>query len=427
MWKTIDDLAPQLAEFEHLVKAGEHDEACRVLDQIGPALHLWGYYDRLAKMRLQLVGKIGAPRADCENLRYLGTIYRALGLIDRSVEFYSRALLLARTLGQSGLIADMVRGLGLAESKLGHHPKAIEYFREALDLARAQELTGDIEAKSRIGALFGHLGTAYHRIGKTDLALQFYAESLAIAQETGDRRREGTRLNSLGNFYRQEGDLDKALDYYNKSMQVAEELGHERGRGNSSESIGFIHMLQRRWEEAKEDYLQALTIARKIGHRRGESHRLIMLSKVSLGLGMVPEALCYCQEAMRLGMAENNHLALLVLGTCHLSSGDKASGDTFAQAQMECQSLIRHSPDAYMFHYNLGTAYVGEAAYMRVSGNHDLAQSALSKAIQQYERGMAILSATGVLQHVLLDLELIQNASGEGLEPVFGLLNADVR
>ena len=58
-WQTIDDLGPQLAEFEHQVRAGEYDEACRVLDLIdNNHLFLWGYYDRLVTMRERLLGQL---------------------------------------------------------------------------------------------------------------------------------------------------------------------------------------------------------------------------------------------------------------------------------------------------------------------------------------------------------------------------------
>jgi len=61
-WKTIDDLAPQLVEFEHRVRAGDYDGACWVLEPIDfDCLRLWGYYARLVELREKLLGRLTDP------------------------------------------------------------------------------------------------------------------------------------------------------------------------------------------------------------------------------------------------------------------------------------------------------------------------------------------------------------------------------
>jgi tetratricopeptide (TPR) repeat protein len=420
-WRTIDDLVPYLAEFEHWTQAAEYDEACRVVDQIGAVLHLWGHYERIVQMRMQLASRIQDQSLSCGNLRYLGTTYRSLGLIEKSVEFYELALEVARLSGETEVIADALSGLGLAQRHLGHHQRAIEYFREALELAQATQ------NEARIGSLLGHLGTVYYGQGKTEQAHQLYEESLAIARQSGSRNREVKRLNSLGNIVRQHGDLDKALEYYNKALQLAEELGHERGRGNNLDSIAGVYLVQRRWESARATYLLALEIARNVGQRRAESHRLIMLGKVALGVGQVSMATQFCNEALQLAMAENDHVALLVLGICYLHARDSRCRATFDQAIAECQELQKHSPDTHWFRYNLATACVGKASDLEIAGKDNLAQQALSEAMEHYTRALNISSAKGVLQHVLLDLELIQAAGAKGLKPVVAMLERHLR
>ena len=72
-WKSIEDLAPQLAEFEHRVQAGDHGEAYRVLDPIDfDYLLLWGYAARLMEMREKLSGHLAEPKMNAANLGSLG-------------------------------------------------------------------------------------------------------------------------------------------------------------------------------------------------------------------------------------------------------------------------------------------------------------------------------------------------------------------
>ena len=75
-WKSIDDLEPQLAEFEHRVRAGDYDGACRVLEPIDfDYLYLWGHYARLVEMREKLVGHLTELSLQMTNLGNLGRAY----------------------------------------------------------------------------------------------------------------------------------------------------------------------------------------------------------------------------------------------------------------------------------------------------------------------------------------------------------------
>jgi hypothetical protein len=72
-WKNIDDLEPQLAEFEHRVRAGDYDAACQVLNSFDfEYLLRWGHYARLAEMRESLLDQLKSPSLQAINLGNLG-------------------------------------------------------------------------------------------------------------------------------------------------------------------------------------------------------------------------------------------------------------------------------------------------------------------------------------------------------------------
>ena len=51
-----------------------------------------------------------------------------------------------------------------------------------------------------------------------------YNQALAISQEIGDRRGEGTRLGNLGIAYEQQGEPDKARQHWEAALVIYEEI-----------------------------------------------------------------------------------------------------------------------------------------------------------------------------------------------------------
>ena len=61
-WKTLDDLAPQLAEFDLRCAVGEYDTAADVLTDIDfDCLLLWGHFRLMAELHERLQGKLADP------------------------------------------------------------------------------------------------------------------------------------------------------------------------------------------------------------------------------------------------------------------------------------------------------------------------------------------------------------------------------
>ncbi|MDZ4721274.1 MAG: TIR domain-containing protein, partial [Roseiflexaceae bacterium] len=102
-WKNLTDLAPQLAEIDLRVAAGEYDSAANVLLEIDFGyLQLWGHARLLIEQHERLQGQLLDKALIQKSLGSLGLSYAALGEPRRAIELYEQALAIAREIGDRG-------------------------------------------------------------------------------------------------------------------------------------------------------------------------------------------------------------------------------------------------------------------------------------------------------------------------------------
>ena len=155
-WKTINDLAAQLDEFDLRYAGQDYDTAASVLLDIDfDYLLLWGHARRVVELHERLRGKLSDAWLNGSSLGNLGTAYAQIGRIRDAIECGEQALAIARETGN----------------------------------------------RNSEGTWLGNLGNRYADLGQTQQAIAHYEQALAIARETGNRNAEGTWLGNLGNRY----------------------------------------------------------------------------------------------------------------------------------------------------------------------------------------------------------------------------------
>ena len=156
-WRSLTDLEPQLNEIHHRLRAGQYDEASRVLNVIDfDYLQLWGHAHTVIALREQLLDKLTDNDLARTNAGNLGHVYLDTGRVREAITRYEQALQLAR----------------------------------------------DDYSKHGEGVWLGSLGFAYAALGETRQAIEQYEQALTISREIGDRQGEGVVLSNLGNAYR---------------------------------------------------------------------------------------------------------------------------------------------------------------------------------------------------------------------------------
>lgn len=497
-WQTFDDLAPQLAEFEHYMRGGASESAFRVLEMIDRNyLSIWGYYHQLAEMRERLLSVLEEPASKVVNkgnlgltyyalgrfreataaiqevvsilrarghvaqeatwLNHLGKAYRALGQGEDAYECDKRAVAAAERVGNRYEEMVAVGHIGVVHRDRGDAERAFIFLKRALDIARERE------DRKEQGILRGRLGLLYRDLGHISEALAAHREALTLARETKYRKYEASWLGVLGGDYRMVGQFNRSLAYHRQSLALTRELGARNEESFQLGSMGMVYLDLGKVEEALGYHRRALEIVQQTGDRRyealwfnylgldyrargdfdlaleyhlksveicrehrdvrGESYALLALGRTQLLIRENTAAAGALVKVLDLGLPWVTHLGRLFLSLarlCDMSPPFEQIENVLAQ----CRDRLNKEPDLYETQYTLATALLIRTLYDTVREILEGSETFWNSLLQEYNRALEITAAPGVVLEAKRDLELIQAAGIEGLEPVFELLES---
>ena len=246
-WRSLDDLAAQLAEFELRCANDDYDTAAAVLRDIDVEyLQKWGHYRLAAGMHERLTGRLHDPWRQMVNAGDLGHSYAKLGQTQKAIEHYQQALAIARETGNRGDEGAWLGRLGGSYATLGQTQKAIEYYQQALAIARE---TGE---RGSEGSWLGNLGGSYATLGQTQKAIEHYQQALAIIRETGERGSEGVLLGNLGECYADLGQTQKAIEHYQQAIEIGDDTGYAQIKAEGRLGLAQAYLSKEEWLEARQ-------------------------------------------------------------------------------------------------------------------------------------------------------------------------------
>jgi len=252
-WRALNDLQPQLAEFELRCETGDYHTAATVLADIDfNYLRVWGHYHKLVALHGRIQGRITDPYLNRQNLS----------------------------------------GLGLAYYSLGDYQQAIELHTQSLAIARE---TGSPEGES---TALGNLGICHECLGDYRQAIGLTTRSLAIARETGSRPAESSALGNLGNCHQYMGYYQQAIDLLTQALVITRDIGDRQGESIELDNLALCYQYLGNYQRAIAICTQAMDTAREIGYRYAEACVLGHLGRAWLALGDVNQAITLFRQAV---------------------------------------------------------------------------------------------------------------------------------
>ncbi len=351
-WQSIDDVEPQLRQFYHLVHAGLHDTAARLLGVIDRQyLWLWGYAQLVIEMRETLRGHLEFPNERYTNAGALGWAYWSVGRHEEALVQYDQAIAGATESGDF-LNADVYRhNESLVYDDLGDLERALQMISDLVPPVRT------FRSKQDLAATLGDKGVFHMRLGQFPEAIRLFQEAEELAAEANAQRVHANNLDNLAIAYLNLQDYAAASRYVERALAIPVEVV---GPYNT-----YIHLVTR--------------------------------ARVCLALGDHHSAIEDCEAAISLKQPALRYRAPLYMALAHWCLDDPEAGVESAQQAVEsARSLLaytRHSRDAQYF-LAIALLCAGQAV----------------EALKAYGEALDNCSARGVVRDALLDLQLLRNA-----------------
>jgi tetratricopeptide (TPR) repeat protein len=361
-WKTIEDLSPQLAEFDLHCEGRDYETAAELLAEISfDYLMLWGWNRLVVGLNERLLSKLDDPR----------------------------------------LKSRILTNQGLASSALGQAKRAIVYHEQALVIDR------EIGDRRGEGADLGNLGIAYADLVQVERAIDYYEQQLVIVREIGDRRGEGNALGNLGIAYADLGQVERAIKFQEQSLAMAREMGYRVGEGECLLGLSRLSIDGGRPGDAIEQAINAVEVATETGTPDLMSRGNESLALARLSDGDLPGARAAAQAAREHDVPLNNHNVLALLGLIAVRQDDGvAAAEAFQATIAHADMMLDRCGKNYDALDAKGVALAGLAV---LEGGQRQAE-----AIAAFQAARAITKAPGIVGRVrrLLDLLAPANAAG---------------
>ncbi len=208
---------------------------------------------------------------------------------DRSLR---SALAIYEELGDPGMVAATVSGLGCIAHDQRDYERAFAWHFRALELADA---SGD--RRSQAIAL-GNLGGASFLRGDYPAAIAHFEKAAVILVELGDRRNEALLLGNLGAYLIEANDLTAATETLERSLEIVRALDDTLSLAYSLINLGEVHLQLGEPGIGLPMLTEAIDILDPAGNVQAIAIGRIVLARIHLAQGNAAEALTTLRDSL---------------------------------------------------------------------------------------------------------------------------------
>lgn len=190
-------------------------------------------------------------------LTNIGDVSQQIGAWHDADNAYTRALGLARQVGDRESEAVLLTNLGMTATEQAELPRALDLNLQALETYRG---LGDATPR---GELLERVGDLQLQLGQGGAAEKTYGEALNAALAANQVERSARLLRILGGFAEEHGAPLEALNYYDEALTRATKLQDADARLKILARQGMLYSKAGDWERAAQTRRAALDAARE--------------------------------------------------------------------------------------------------------------------------------------------------------------------
>ncbi|NLG29049.1 MAG: tetratricopeptide repeat protein [Chloroflexi bacterium] len=285
--------------------------AVSALRNLGISTNMLGQLDE-SIAHLEAALNVAEANADEVNSAYtahdLGTAELRRGRLVAARQYYHRALMYWRKIGNASALAGTLEGLGVVHHYLGQYVEADDRYEEALVKARLAQ-------DSRLQAYgLASRGDLYRDTGKYEQALEVYDAALAVAADAQVGELLGYIRTATGDTLRLKGDLQHALQVLIEvhDLRSASEPGMDAALCDLA--LGALAYQQDEHDRARELLTRADALFTRIDDRRDAGRAQLYLALVAAATDDQPAVRACAAELQRLADALGSHQFIVAEG-----------------------------------------------------------------------------------------------------------------
>ena len=269
-------------------------------------------------------------------LRVVARLFLRQNAFDQADRYLRESLALLEMLGDQRELARVRTELGwLLVRGRDDWAQAIPLLEASLALGRALGEPGICA-----WALDG-LGTVARMRGDWAAARASYAESLALRRTLGDQAGIAWGFCLFGYLALAQGDYTEAHTLLTQRLTAEQALDHKQGIASSLSSLGDVATIQRQLDAAGAYYAASLELARDIGDTTNIEYTLERLSILAMERGDLAGAQACIEESLALwrelgGSREDAAHTLIIRGDVAVLRGDVAVARAFYEESRAC-------------------------------------------------------------------------------------------
>jgi tetratricopeptide (TPR) repeat protein len=376
----LEDVAPDLNNEALEENQGQQFE---LLGQARNIFNLIGNRDRelntLEKL-LALAKELGDKPGWLQTISRLASYYWEIGDLNRAEDTARQALIVAQhnndRPGELACMEQIARVLWTRRDA-----ESLSYAAQALMIA--QDL-GDRQREGRLTELVGHIYS--DTLHDPDRASIYFEQALNITREVGNRIEEAWTLWGMGGLALLIDDYTCALQHYNQAKKISKNIGATIQVGWDLYHTGDAWYNLGNYDRALDHYQQAQVIFNTSHHRRGKIYALISLGLVFVAEEKFDEAGTYLEQAIRQA-EEHNDLVLMLRSYQALSTHHRLLGgeEHLTNAIRLSNRIIKLTAEGGHYENELLGHYLRGASFFELKDLNEARKSS-SIAIERLEQ-----------------------------------------
>lgn len=209
-------------------------------------------------------------------------------------EFLVRALVIQNRLGNAEGRGEVLNALGIANERLGRLNLAGDFYTQAVTL---RESAGDLRG---VSASLTNLARLRMIDGDFGSAREALTRAMVVRRGMGDTQGVASVLNELGVLEEEVGDYPSALSHYREALRLYENLGGGRGVAEAYTNLAFTYQMLGQFDNAEAFSERALAVHRDTGNSEWLMSTLLADGELRVARGEWSEAQAALLEAMDL-------------------------------------------------------------------------------------------------------------------------------